>query len=94
MNGDGCCDRRRSSTPSRRYLDTGGWAVSAAILALLPKCPLCLAMYLAMGLGVGISLSAATYLRFALILLCVASLAYFAARYLRDSVNLGHRRDA
>ena len=44
-------------------------------------------MYMAVGFGVGISLSAATYLRFALILLCVASLAYFAARYLRDSVN-------
>lgn len=86
MNAGGCRDRRcsRSSTPSRRYLDTGGWAVSAALLALLPKCPLCLAMYMAVGLGVGISLPTATYLRFALILLCLASLAYFAARYLRD----------
>jgi hypothetical protein len=51
-------------------------------------------MYMAVGLGVGISLPTATYLRFALILLCVASLAYFAARHLRESVNLRHRRDA
>jgi len=96
MNGGGCGDRRcsRISTPVRRHLNTGGWAVSAAILAVLPKCPVCLAMYMAVGFGVGISLSAATYLRFALILLCVASLAFFAARRLRDSVNLRHRRDA
>jgi hypothetical protein len=96
MNAGSCCNRRcsRSATPSRRYLDAGGWAVSAAILALVPKCPLCLAMYMAVGLGVGISLPTATYLRFALILLCVASLAYFAARHLRESVNLRHRRDA
>lgn len=93
MNADGCCDRRcsRSSTPARRYLYTGGWAVSAAILALIPKCPLCLAMYLAVGLGVGVSLPTATYLRLALILLCVAPLAYFAVRHLRDIVNLRQR---
>jgi hypothetical protein len=89
MNAGSCCNQRCSGSPTsaRRYLNAGGWAVSAAILALLPKCPLCLAMYMAVGFGIGISLPTATYLRFALILLCVASLAYFAARHLRDTVS-------
>jgi hypothetical protein len=96
MNAGGCCDRRcsRTSAPSRGYLDTAGWAVSAAMLALIPKCPFCVAMYLAVGLGAGVSLSTAAHLRLALIILCAASLAYFVARHLRDSISLRRRRDA
>jgi hypothetical protein len=73
------------TTYRRRYFHSVGWLVPAAILALSPKCPACFAMYLAMGTGFGISIVTATYLRLLLVILCVASLAYLARKYVHNA---------
>jgi hypothetical protein len=67
----------------RRFLGVAEWLIPAAIVALLPKCPACLAAYVAIGTGVGLSVSSATYLRTGLLILCLASLLYLAAKGLR-----------
>ncbi|MBV9875908.1 MAG: hypothetical protein JO025_14350 [Verrucomicrobia bacterium] len=57
-----------------RFVNFVGWIVPSAILALIPKCPVCVAGYAVIGTSVGVSLSALAQLRLALIVLCVVSL--------------------
>ena len=73
-------NQERQSSFLRRLLDFSGWLLPGAALALLPKCPLCLAAYIALGTGIGLSVSGAMYLRALLILLCVITLLYVATR--------------
>jgi hypothetical protein len=76
-----------SSTPARRIVGIAGWIFPSVILTLLPKCPVCLAAYIAVGTGIGLSVTAATYLRTALIILCAGSLLYAALKYLHRIAN-------
>lgn len=46
------------------------------LLMLIPKCPLCLAAWIALGTGIGISFTVAAWLRWGLIAIAIISLCY------------------
>ncbi|GMV91069.1 MAG: hypothetical protein KJ060_21395 [Candidatus Hydrogenedentes bacterium] len=88
MNGTSCCQSpvRRSGLRSR-VLETTGWAVPGALLVLMPKCPACVAGYIALATGVGISFTAAAYLRTGLLVASVGLLILLAARQVHGFVR-------
>ena len=92
MNTHPCCqnktraDKDNTHQPASRWCRGGeivGGVVPSAPLALLPKCPACVAAYVALATGIGISLPTATCLRAMLVVLCGASLLFITARRLR-----------
>jgi len=74
-----CCEAEAS--PPRRGLRIAGTVIPAAVLVLLPKCPACIGAYLALGTGIGVTLSTAAHLRTLLLVVCVACLVYVGARH-------------
>ncbi|WP_367871464.1 hypothetical protein [Luteolibacter sp. Populi] len=70
-----CCVKRRGT-------EAASWLVPGSLLILMPKCPVCLAAYVAAATGLGLSVPAALGLRITLIVLCIVSLAFLAARLL------------
>lgn len=91
MKAPPCCSRgkapaHKSLRPASKWGRGGeiaGWLLPTATLAIIPKCPACVAGYVALATGIGITLPTASYLRGSLILLCVASLAFLVIRRLR-----------
>jgi hypothetical protein len=81
MKTDRCCrENSRAGTIARRCVDGFGWIIPGAILAIVPKCPMCLAAYIALWSGIGLSLSAATHLRVSLLILSVGLILFMTAR--------------
>jgi len=91
MSGDGCQIRGTGRAAiARRRLGPVRWLFPATILALTPKCPACVAAYVALVTGIGVSVSTASYMRICLVILCVGSLGYLAVR--RVGGFLGRKR--
>ena len=72
--------RQRNASLSHRAIELAAWLIPCTLLAFFPKCPLCVAGYVALATGLGMSLTAATYLRWALLAACLASLSFMAFR--------------
>jgi hypothetical protein len=80
-----CCDASsdgKTRSWVRRVREIFAWVLPSAILVLLPKCPACLAAHVTLWTGLGLSLSAATSVRWVLLFLGVASLIFLTVERL------------
>lgn len=73
----------------RRCCAAARWALPGVVLALLPKCPACLAAYIVAATGVGVSVAVAAQLRLGLVVLCIAALAWLVVLWLRRRFAAG-----
>ena len=88
MNSPHCCQRklqtshdaRQQRTWLHRAREVAGWIVPGAVLALMPKCPMCLVAYVALCSGLTMSCSSAHIFMRLLTALCIGSLALCVVR--------------
>ncbi len=86
-----CCDTQmKRKSPRGLWRSAGSCASSGALLVLLPKCPMCIAAYLAVWAGADVAMPAALHLRVAAEIMFAASLLFAATRW----IKLRTRRDA
>jgi hypothetical protein len=64
----------------RRVRAILSWILPSALLILVPKCPACLAAHVTLWTGLGLSLSTAAYLRWALLFVCGATLLFLISQ--------------
>ena len=79
-----CCVVPRTRSRARRWFGAGGGVGPAVMLALLPKCPACVAAYLAVWTGAGLAAPIAEYLRPVLAVIFVASVIYLIVTGVAD----------
>jgi hypothetical protein len=90
-----CCRSempRTGGLQTRMGLQSLRWIAPSAVLALMPKCPLCVASYYTLLTGLGMSLAAAVVVRNLLIVVCIGMLtlaALGALRKLMGAIWLG-----
>jgi len=68
---------------TRRTASLLQWAIPLTTLALIPKCPICLAGYIMLFTGAGVSFSAAATTRWVLIVLSITAITYLIVRAVR-----------
>jgi hypothetical protein len=59
------------------------WLFPATLLVLMPKCPLCVAAYIALFTGVGVSVSTARWIQILMLMFCLGSLGYVVVKSCR-----------
>jgi hypothetical protein len=60
------------------------WLFPTTLLVLMPKCPLCVAAYVALFTGMGISVATARWIQILMLVFCLTSLAYLVFRKWRQ----------
>jgi hypothetical protein len=80
-----CCSEAPRTGGSQAWMGLRSlrWIVPSAVLALMPKCPLCVASYYTLLTGLGMSLAAAVVVRNLLIVLSIGVLTLAALNGLR-----------
>lgn len=73
----------RRATHARRLTTLTSWATPLVTLALIPKCPLCLAAWVLLTTGVNLSPASAAFARSGLIVISIAAIALLALRAVR-----------
>ena len=92
MTGQCCRSGTASCRPARRLSKAAASLLPGALLVLLPKCPMCLAAWLAVVTGIGFTATGAAWLRGTLVVLSVAAVAIAAVSILRRrSADLTYR---
>lgn len=74
--------------------ELAGAVLPAVVIALLPKCPACLAMYLALGTGVGLSFTVASYVQWGLIATSILVMSVFLWRLVRRWLPMARPKTA
>lgn len=83
-----CCAVPRHRRKARRWFGASGSVGPVVMLVLLPKCPACVAAYLAIWTGAGLAAGIAEYLRPALAVIFVISVLCLIAGLLSEKRRL------
>jgi hypothetical protein len=70
------------ATVFRRCRDVAVWILAGSAFALIPKCPACLAAWIAIATGFGVSFATASALQTALYAISIVSLACLVIHFL------------
>ncbi len=79
MNNLSCCSGRCP----KRATKTVSFLLSSVALIFMPKCPVCMAAYVALFTGLSVSTAAAGYLRLGLMVISLSVLAFLMLSGLR-----------
>jgi hypothetical protein len=83
MTGQCCTGERQSGRLARRRAGPAASILYGAVVVLLPKCPMCLAAWLTVVTGIGVSAAAAERVRVLMVVFWFAALAVVAAQTIR-----------
>jgi hypothetical protein len=83
LTGHCCAGEGRSRRLARQLSAAAATLLPGAVLLLLPKCPLCLAAWLALVTGAGVSAAAAARVRGLILVFWVLAVALAAAQIIR-----------
>ena len=97
MSAHPCCQRKQRTDGVqrrggwlRRLREVAGVVLPGTLLALMPKCPMCLAAYVALGTGVTLSYTSAHLLLRGLTALCICTLAFCLVRRMMRHLRQKH----